>query len=159
MARWKYGDIVKINGVKVKVASVWSNSSGDYIYRLRFDDGSEGEYPENHIKPVINANFSSTKPPTSMHPAQSVRSKSKVMTGSKAKIRINGKEMEFASNVSFGVGFKKYDNDVTCPLCGDEWHVIPSPFRGMKEMWYDCTRCNLSRDNIKKQLETNDDEF
>ena len=157
MARFKYGDYVQANGYKAKVISIWSNHNGDYICRVRFTDGSEQEYPEIHLKPAVINKPTSCVPPSSARPAKSM-----TMSGT-AKVTLNGRDIALPDSIDLTIkvpkNFKKYDNDETCPLCGDPWHWIPSPFRGMKEIWYDCTRCNLSRKDIKKKLESKDDEF
>ena len=54
---------------------------------------------------------------------------------------------------------KSYDNYFTnqtvpesqCPRCRTEWHIAESPIFGKKEIWYDCIKCNLTREEIEKK--------
>lgn len=53
MAKYKYGDLVTVNGQKAKIVSTWISLNG-VDCRVQFNDGSEAEYPESHIEPRFN---------------------------------------------------------------------------------------------------------
>lgn len=132
-ARYRYGDLVTVNGAKAKVISVWCNISGDYSCRVRFDDGSEAEYPEKYIQPQ----------------------RSSFTGNSVKKVR---DDIDRLHNMRYNTGgYNKKDNDKTCPLCGSPWNIMPSPFHGDRGLWYDCLPCSKTRDQIKKELEDGDE--
>lgn len=52
MAKYRYGDRVTVNGKRGKVGLIHTDSSGDYIYNIRMDDGTLEMATENHVRPV-----------------------------------------------------------------------------------------------------------
>lgn len=51
------------------------------------------------------------------------------------------------------------DVEKKCPKCGTDWHVTESPIFGKKEIWYDCTDCNQTREEIEEEINNEPQEY
>lgn len=66
-------------------------------------------------------------------------------------------EMEFPESLlspsgKAHVGLGRWvDIDVGCPKCGSSWHTIEHPVFGKKQIWYDCIKCDKTREQIEKE--------
>lgn len=47
----------------------------------------------------------------------------------------------------------KYDFSTHCPKCNNSWHSVEHPIFGKKEIWYDCKKCNKTKESILKEFE------
>ena len=77
------------------------------------------------------------------------RSGTKVMTGAKAVLKIDGVEVAFAPVDGYSCSAKLITNtDTNCPSCGDVWKETPHI---VGDMWYDCIKCNKTKETIMKE--------
>lgn len=140
MAKYQYGEYVMAKRGKAKIVSVWKAGANMFTaavgsgikYTVEYSwDGKREDCDEIDLNPY--------------HPGATQPTK----TNSNSQPTLNygnfGEE--------YNKAFAKYDNDTSCPKCGDKWHVIESPFRGKEELWYTCNKCNKKREDIKLEIE------
>lgn len=133
MAKYKYGDRVRLNGYSGKVVSVFPDANGDYICKVEFDDGTKAEIPEYNLRPALNVSFKNVKPPSGAY-------KTVKLTTPIKHININ------ITISKDGIEFKDY-----CPVCKNPYHTIPHPIHGAKEMWSDCLTCGKTKEQIEEE--------
>lgn len=61
MAKYKFGDRVRANSKNGKVVSALKGISGEYIYRVKFDDGTSSRHSESHVRRSLSVNFNNVK--------------------------------------------------------------------------------------------------
>jgi len=138
MSKYKVGDKVVASGIHVTVMGVGAGvgSTGKY-YQVKDDAGHISYHLESKLS------LSSIKPSPSMTPPKSVTPpKSGFQT-----VKFNGLPIGGVSSAS-----RRFHKDRNCPICKEEWKVTPHPFRGASEMWYDCIKCNKTREQVEASM-------
>ena len=67
------------------------------------------------------------------------------------EIEVDAKALMFSSGHSNKFSYKEmFERDERCPNCSSRWHITESPIFGKKEVWVDCLKCNMRKEDIVK---------